>query len=90
MHNRMEESTEVKKSLTSLGEQSRRIISTDQPTEYDGGRGLSPDRSSVAGGALVADGIIARISMDKVSRVLKMKYKLTVKCDCHYTGMIKR
>ena len=89
MYNGMEESTEVKKSLTSLGE-SRRIISTDQPTENDGGRGLSPDCAPVAGGALVADGIIARISMDKVSRVLKMKYKLTVKCDCHYTGMIKR
>jgi len=68
MYNGMEESTEVKKSLTSLGE-SRRIISTDQPTEYDGGRGLSPDCSPVAGGALVADGIIARISMDKEEKM---------------------
>ena len=65
MHNRMEESTEVKKSLTSLGEQSRRIISTDQPTENDGGRRLSPDRSPVAGGAFVAVG-----NIDRVRRVL--------------------
>ena len=61
----MEESTEVKKSLTSLGEQSRRILTTAQPTENDGGRRLSADRSPVAGGALVEVG-----NIDRVRRVL--------------------
>ena len=89
----MEESTDLKKSMISLGEQERgRTISTDQPTKNDSWRGISATCSSVAVGSVVAVGNIDMVSTNKVLCVQDVMthlfYNLLYKMSHYFLGRL--